>query len=432
MKHLIKSHLFSSIFIITLLTLSGCKDKNNLVDGLSPAQSAQSSITPANGGKISLSNTAGDSIYLEIPSNAVTEPIVVTVQLLNGVEANPFVNNLINSIRLLPSGTKLNRPAELKIKFKSIISDTACITLYYRKGNDLAYLLRKKEVTANSITTEVFHFSDFGSAVPSKGEIINQSDKIKTSSGVDVWNWQEFVELVTSMLRYIEMLMMFGEDERADELMQKLEQRIIEQVNAFLDLPIPNDPCGNYQQALMKYAELVFMMVSDQTLSDRVSDRIGEIRNRCFIKGEVEYKHDYTYNTGEGSVHRTIKGLIPFTVNTHSEPYGKILGSGSVVWRGDYSGVPCISTENGTMQVNFDGEMEADSLGRPLLNFKMHETASGTITVVCPNGSATYPMNPPPTVSEASFLMIDGYTVTQPVAGASGNFVWILHLNIQP
>lgn len=432
MKHLIKNHLFSFLFIVMLFTIAGCKDKSNPVDGLAPAQSAQATITPANGGKINLANSAGDSIYLEIPSNAVTEPIVITLQLLNGVEANPFTNNLINSIRLLPSGTKLNKPAELKIKFKSPISDTSCITLYYRKSYDLAYLLKKKEVTTNSTTSELFHFSDFGSAVPSKGEIISQSDKMKTSSGVDVWNWQGFVELVTSMLRYIDMLMMFGEDERAEELMQKLEQRIVEQVNAFLDLPIPNDPCGNYQQALMKYAELVFMMVSNETLSNRVSDRIGEIRNRCFIKGEVEYKHDYTYNTGEGSIHRTIKGLVPFIVNTHSEPYGKISGSGSVIWKGDYSGVPCITTENGTMQVNFDGEMEADSLGRPLLNFKMHETASGTITVICPNGSATYPMNPPQTLCEVSFLMIEGYTVTQPVAGASGSFVWVLHLNIQP
>lgn len=76
--------------------------------------------------------------------------------------------------------------------------------------------------------------------------------------------------------------------------------------------------------------------------------------------------------------------------------------------------------------------MEADNFGYPWLNFEMNETWSGSITVVCPNGTAVNPFNPPPSTSTARFLMEEGYTVVQPPPVGNGQFKWILHINFQP
>jgi hypothetical protein len=299
--------------------------------------------------------------------------------------------------------------------------------------DDLAYPLFKKEITTYSITSELYHFSDYGGAEPTSPEVLEQSEKIKTGSGVDLWDWQGFFDLVRGMLKYIDLLLMFGETQKAEELMEVLDQRIIEQVNAFLDLPIPNEPCGYYQTALFKYAELVMTMISDEQLEQRVNARMLEIRNQCWIRGEIEYAHDYTYTVEGGTIHRTITGFVPYTVNTMIEPYGKISGEGTVDWHGTEEAAGCIGTETVTGNVVLSGDLEVDEFGDGWLNFEMNETwGAGSLTVVCPIGTVTYPFNPPPSTASARFLMEEGYVVLQPVPGASGHFKWILHVNFQP
>jgi hypothetical protein len=419
-------------FLVISFSIFSCKEDSNPADNIPFAQTITKTITPKDGGVLELTNNKGDKIILSIPKYALNEKTAITLQLLNKTESNPFLKNLINTIQILPDGTKLKHAAKLKIIFNSQIADTALTILYCRKDSELAYPLYKTEVTTNSVTGETYHFSKYGSAEPTGEEIISQSEKMKTSSGVDLWDWQGFSDLVRGMLQYIEMLQMIGETERAAELMDTLEQRIIEHVNAFLDLPIPNEPCGYYQQALFKYAELVMMLTSDEQLIERISNRILDIRNSCWIRGEVEYDHDYTYNVQDGTIHRTIKGFVPYIVNTYNEPYGEISGSGNIDWLGIEEVAGCVGTESVTGNVIFSGELEADEHGYPWLNFVMNESWSGSITVVCPNGTATYPFNPPSSTETVRFLLEEGYTVMQPVPGASGQFKWILHVNFQP
>jgi hypothetical protein len=312
-----------------------------------------------------------------------------------------------------------------------MISDTSRIILYNLKAADFAIPLYKSELTDYSITSEIYHFSDYGGAQPSNQEIIDQSNKINTGSVTDLMDWQSFAELVKGMLEYAELLQATGEDQLADQLLESLEQKIIQQVNAFLDIPIPEDPCGYYQQALFKYAELAQLLTSDTQLIRRVEDRLIEIRNRCFIRGELEYDHNMLFNTGGGTIHRTIKGSVPFIVNTYNEPYGEITGSGTVDWSGVEESV-CTGTETVVGNIALRGEMEVDNIGYPWLNFEMYEYWSGSITVVCPNGTSVIPFNPPASTAAARFLLEDGYTVVQPSPVGSGQFKWILHISFQP
>lgn len=417
--------------LLIIMTLCGCKEDSIPVDNLTPDQVTKS-ITSKEGGILELDARNGIKIILSIPQFALEQSTTVTLRLLENTESNPFSKNLLTTIRVLPNGLKLRHAAQLKVILNSPITDTTRAILYYRKQPELAFPLSKNEVTTNSIAGETYHFSDFGGAEPSDPEIISQSEMMEGSSGTGLWDWQGFYDLIYGMLEYYEQLLMIGETQKAEELLDVIEQKIIEQVNAFLDLPVPDDPCGNYQQTLFKYAEMVMMLTSDQNLLNRVTDRLIEIRNQCWIRGEVEYDHDFTYNVEGGTVHRTITGSVPYIVNTYNNPYGEISGNGTVNWQGIEEASGCTGTETLTGNIVFDGELTADETGKPWLNFEITETYSGSITVVCPNGTATYPMSPPPSNVEVSFLMEDGYTVTRPAPGGSGNFKWILHVIYQP
>lgn len=430
MKSVNKWFLNCFIFVILLLIASGCKEDSNPVDADVSIQTTKN-ISPKDGGTLELTSSNGDRIILTIPKYAFSESKTITLQLLKKIESNPFSDNLINTIRILPDGLKLRHAAQFKIIFSKTISDTSITILYSRKASDFAIPLFKTEITDNSITSEIYHFSDYGGAQPSNQEIITQSNKTNAGSVTDLMDWQSFSELIKGLLQYIELLQAIGEDQLANQLLESLEQKIIQQVNAFLNLPIPEDPCGYYQQALFKYGEMVQLLTSDQQLIRRVGDRIIEIRNRCFIRGELEYDHYMTYNVGSGTIQRTIKGFVPFIVNTYNEPYGEISGSGTVDWNGIEQSI-CIGTETVVGSIQLSGEMEADNFGYPWLNFEMYETWSGSITVVCPNGTAVYQFNPPASTSTARFLMEDGYTVVQPSPVGSGQFKWILHMNFQP
>ncbi len=418
------------ILLFFLVGLFGCKEDSNPIVG-NDFISASAVISPLSGGQVALKTDQGDSVYLIFPKYAVPNPTQIRIEILKDVLPNPFGNNLIPTIRILPDGLKLTEPADLKVKFFNPQTDTSQIVLYYLKQSDLAFPLKKTSCSDNTIRAKIFHFSYYGGAAPTKGEIEGQSDKMKTSSGFDPMDWQGFSQFVQAMLQYIEMLQMLGEDDKANDLLNNLEQRIVEQVNAFLDLPIPNDPCGEYQLALFKYGEMVQLITSNNQLIERVADRINEIRNRCAIRGQLEYDHDFTYLVSGGTIHRKITAMIPFYVNTIHQPFGEIVGEGQGSWDGLVSDV-CTGYETLIGSVSLSGELTADSSGLAWLIFNTNEVWSGSVTAVCPNGTKTFPMNTGAQFDDLRFRPENGYTVIRPVPGASGNYKWILHLQLQP
>lgn len=417
----------AAVLILLIFSLYCCSKESHSDDNLVSVQKS-AVITAARGGEIELSNPDGDKVTLIIPGYALEDSLKITLQLLNKIEKNPFSKNIINTIRILPEGLKLKKAARIRIIFGSKQVNSSMTMLYYGKEPDLSYPLNKIDVTGNSITSETYHFSDFGCAEPTRGEIISQSVKMRTDPGGDIWNWQGFFGYVKGMLQYIAQLELLGDEDISAELRQIMEERIIDRVNAFLNLPVPDEPCGHYQLALFKYGELIMTIADDEQLLERVQNRMNEIRNRCLVRGEIEYAHDYTYNVAGGTIHRTITGFVPFTVNTLIEPYGEISGGGTVDWNGTQSTGQGSGIETGTGTVVLEGELEADESGEAWLNFRIHETWSGSVTYL---GQITYPFNPPPSDFEVRFLMEDGYIVLRPVPGGpTGSFKWILHLQI--
>lgn len=419
--------IISVLFIVILMI--GCKDNDNPVNIDQIASAKTETITPQRGGTIELIANKVGTIQLIIPPHAISDTQKITVQVLNTSLPNPFSNNIIPTIRILPSGLRLDSLATLKLVLSNPVTDTSKTILYYLMKPDLALPLKAHWINNFMVVGEIYHFSDYGGAVPTEQEILSQASNLINQFNCDVWNWQAFGQFVLAMLKYIEQAQLLGYDNLADQLINELEQRIIEQVTLFLDQPVPEEPCGYYIQTLLKYSEMVFTMVNDQTVIERCQDRINEIINRCYIRGEIEFDYNYSYSDASGSIQRTHSGFVPFYVNTINEPHLQVNGSGTVDWSGVEHSAGCVGTETLTGDVTLSGELEVDNQAVAWLNVQITETYSGSVTVVCPNGTAVYPMNPPTMVTEVRFLMEEGATVIHPApAPMTGYFKWILHL----
>ncbi len=216
MKSNNKWFLIFSFFIILALMAMSCKEDSNPINADVAIQSTKN-ISPKDGGTLELTSSDGERIILTIPKYAFSDSKTITLQLLKKTEANPFSNNLINTIRILPDGLKLRHAAELKVIFNKAIADTSKTILYSRKASDYALPLYKTEITNNSVTSEIFHFSDYGGALPTNQEIISQSNKANSDLINDLMDWQSFSELIKGILQYIELLQAIGEEQLANQ-----------------------------------------------------------------------------------------------------------------------------------------------------------------------------------------------------------------------
>ncbi len=433
-----KNILFNSdniiFFLLVLLLLAACKEDSNPVNEDEIISSKTETVTPKAGGNLELTNSKGDIIKLSIPPYAVKDTQQITLQILSETKPNPFSQNILSTIRILPDGLMLDSNATISVTFKSAVSDTAQSILYYRKQNDLAYPLETKWLNNNTVVGKIFHFSDYGGAKPTRGEVSDQANKLNNDFNYGLWDWQGFSQYVLAMLKYIEFSQLYGDDETAQSLQDQLEQKIINQVNAFLDLPIPEEPCGYYLQTLLKYSAMVFTMVSNEQLEQRIQNRLNETLNRCYVRGELEFDYHYCVSAEGGEICRDITGFVPFTVNSTVEPHGQIQGSGDLDWTGTMTEIPanCIYNELGTVSVNLGGEMTIDEFGVLWMEFEINEHASGTVTAGCGDQIVTLPFNPPDVNHNIRLLAEDGAELIMPIPGANGNFKWKLHLTHLP
>jgi len=433
MKQLTVNHLFYFLLLIILiLFLSSCKEESNPVDNNSVFSSTTKTITTATGGTLEITDKNANRIKLIIPPLAVRDTTKITLEILNSVEPNPFSQNILSTIRILPDGLQLDSAATLQINFSSEISDTDYTILYYLKSIDEALPLKLVWFDNKTVRGEIYHFSDYGGAKPTKDETISQSNKLRNNYNFDVWDFARFNQYVVAMLEWIWHLDLYGEEGLSEQLRNELNQVVLNQCNNFLDQQIPDDPCGFYLNTLFKYHTL-FCTICDpeDPLGFRFNDRINNVLNRCYTRGELEFAYDFCASAEGVEICRTITGFIPFTVNTTVEPHGQINGSGDLDWNGTGTGLPpnCFYTEVGTVNVTLGGNMVVDEYNVLWMDFEIHEHASGTVTVMCDGIGTVNPFNPPDVTHNIRILAQEGSELIMPIPGASsGHFKWILHI----
>ncbi len=419
------------VFLISFVLISACKESSNPVDNNQIFTSSTKTIIPQSGGAIEITNKNGDQITLTIPAFALENTTKITLEIMNDVVANPFSQNILTTIRIFPDGLLLDTAATIKITFNKNISDTAKTILYYRKESNLAHPLESKWINNRTVEAFIFHFSEYGSAIPTSNEIISQSQNVSQEPEGNIWDWQSFYDLIKCLLKYEEMLNLYGETDLADQLHQKIVEKVTNRINAFMSQPIPEEPCGYYLKTLLKYHEMACLFGVEEQILEQMNERLNEVLNRCYVRGELDFDYDYCFASEGAELCRTITGSVPFTVNTTIEPHGQINGNGVLDWSGTMNGIPsnCFYTEVGTVNVTLGGEMVIDEYGILWMEFETLEHASGTVTAGCQGAPPqVYPFNPPDVTHNIRMLAEEGSQLIMPIPGVNGNFKWTLHL----
>jgi len=402
---------------------SGIDNINNY--SLVKAGNQRSAIIDSTGGSITVSNAVGDSITLIIPPYNIWNSTTITLTAFDTPPETPIAKNILPGVSITPAGLKLTQPAILKVKFINDITDTSIAMLFLINQSDYVIPLGHLKLTKNSIAGEIYHFSDYFAGEPSRGETDGQSTKGSGESGDEFTNWNDTFTEIGGLLSWAEELMAMGDDEEAQRVTDRAKEILDKAAKNFLNLPVPDEPCGWYKNQLIKFAEAVFTMIGDD-LGNQYSTRVQEIWNRCAIRGCIQCDYAISLDAGP-TPNWFITGSIPFhSLNTD---YLSVTGEGTLTQK-IYSQTDCLVTGSGSNQVVMDGKVTADNQGYLWLEIDWTENwnTTNSWTMTCPDGPPVTGSEPPWTEKfHLRFLAVEGYQIMQP-----GPYKWTLHLFSMP
>jgi len=410
---------------------------NNVNNFAMVAVGNQSSATiDSTGGTITVVNSHGDTISLKIPHYAIWEPTTITLTTFDTPPENPIAQTIFPGVNLSPTGFKLHQAATLTIVFAAITPDTNMATLFFIQQSDFILALSNQQVAEHSIKGEIYHFSDLAVGEPSESEINGQADKATDYDlPSDPYNWEEIFDRIETILWWAEKMELLGDLDGANQKIQVATDIARQAANNFLTMPIPDDPCGDYLETLLKYTEMVNKLVGGD-LDLQMGNRVNETINKCSLRGEIDCNHNLIY-TGEGYQEIiTANGSIPFSVDLQS-PDTPITGAGSISGSGYGGGEGLTVIREGVITITIGGNLVGDpQSGIYRLNMSLTENwwNPGTTTLILADGTTTGPITPYQSTVQLNFNMTSGQQIQKPdpLGVGSGFRTYTLRIIHQP
>jgi len=418
----------------TRTLLKGVNNVNNFT--LVKAGETASAAVDSTGGRITVMNTRGDTISLTIPRYAIWQSTMITLTALTTQPQNPIGHNIFPGVSVTPAGLMLLQPAALTVSVATGILDTNAAALFAIRQSDFVLPIGRQTVSERTMYGELYHFSDIIGGAPTGDEATPQAGKAGDMKPSDPYGWEDTHDCVDALLWWAEFLTRSGRTEEGQECFDKAKEIVERDAGDFLGLPMPDDPCGEYLTALLKFAELVCLVVGGD-LERQIQDRVIEVVNRCNLRGEIDYDHHLLCADVERYTDTKIVGSIPFYVNTLVEPNAAISGGGAASVTITGTQEECSLSGSGVHRVhNISGEMKADQQGVYWLEMTLDETwyESTVLYVTCPDpdnsGQAVMPSFRFPT--QIRMLVEDGWRLAMPDSDCDGRYQWTLRIVHQP
>jgi len=399
---------------------------NNVTDfSLVPVGNQSAVRLDTTGGTVTVANSRNDSITLTVPRYALWEPTTITLTTFDMQPDHPIGKNIFPGVNISPAGFRPHRPVTLKVDFAATKVDTNLSTLFYIKQSDFVLPIGKTAVTDSSIEGEIYHFSDFSGGDASVIEIIDQAGKAADGGALHPYDWQNTCEVVEALARWAEILQMLGRDAEAEAALNKMREILERDAGNFISLPVPEDPGGDYRNALTRFGEVVYSVLGDGDLSDEFAGRLGEMLKMYDIQGEIVCQY-IIQHYGPGYYDQWIaKGIIPI-VGDKSE-YNRFTGNGinNVFVSGQAAdGTTIIGS--GTNTITLEGEITGDSQEGFWLGVEWTENwwSASSWTFFPPDAPPFTIAQPPHTeVYPLKFPAISGSHVQLP-----NGYTWFLNL----
>ena len=329
------------------------------------------------GETLTVTNSLGDIISLEIPIGALQAETEITLRSLNASLIDPIAKNVFPGVEILPDGVTFLVPAKLKVVFAEPLESGAIALLYHVKTAEFIVPLDDLIVTETTIEGYISHLSDYGGGEPSPAEAQALADlaleKIPSSG---TYGYDESLEAISDALAICQMIVLLG---GGNSCREEIATLALLEVENFLTQPRPEPPCDpDYIKAAFGYWKIITLLglpsfddpVQDQeaqAVYKQISDLIDEIIQRCYTQLELKINLNLKINIDviwDEILKKNYNGEINLGWDTSGYGTGGatyVYGTGilPVTGGGDYG--PVTTTFSGAWYIVAEGSVEAIS-----------------------------------------------------------------------
>lgn len=195
------------LFVFTIFIFAGCANVDNnsqTENGISrPTQTTVSStnVVGENGGEIN----ASDKIKLNIPQGALNKDTNIEITY-NPNTIDKSLNSL-GEIEFGPSGTKFDKPVEVKMKLNKETLNNELSVFYYDKSNNKWEYVSEGNIKDGYVTFNINHFSKY-QVVDITPEMLNRYVTIvkqaKTNNKNDAWITATYYDYLKNELHLLD------------------------------------------------------------------------------------------------------------------------------------------------------------------------------------------------------------------------------------
>jgi len=240
-------------------------------------------MTPQ-GGAISIYNSVGDLITLELPAGALQEDTLITVTALDSPPAAPFVMGLFPGVVLEPHGLILEQPATLTVAFHDVQSNPEQSLLFWALSPENAIPLANQVSTPTQLSADIHHFSEMAGGQPSAAEADEQADRLAALPQLvtipidDPLNWIITQDVVFGLMSLRYRASELGDAEAASDYHSQALGALAFGSLTFLNFTPPAMPCEDYTPILHRFLDLATSMLGDtDTITQLLQARLFEI-----------------------------------------------------------------------------------------------------------------------------------------------------------
>jgi len=233
------------------------------------------------GGRMALSNINGDSVILEIPRDALSDAVNITMKVLDNPPECPISNIIFPGVDLEPHGLIFNKPVQIKIKFSKNIDHAETISIFNISQNKEIRLKETNKISNSQIYAEIIHFSPYSAGIPTLNEIYDLINKIQVYQGdANALGILYMLDDVNSMLGFAELLEVLDQSDKANDVRDAALGMLEEKSYVILD-NIPLEPSGQYLTSLDYLSSILGKYLGSSDVKKLLDIKIMELEQQC-------------------------------------------------------------------------------------------------------------------------------------------------------
>jgi len=230
---------------------------------------------------MALCNSNGDSAILEIPADALSGEVTITMKILD-ISPQCLISDIVfPGLILEPENLVFNKAIRLKIKFSESIDQADRVRIFNIAPDNEINFIETQNISNSQLVGKILHFSSYLAAKPSYDEICTLMDQIVVYGGdADALGILEILQDAYDYFSLAKLLDVLGQSEKANEAREAAMGYLEEKTYEILDY-IPTKSCGLYQISLDYLLQVLEVYIGTSDITKSLKVKITELENKC-------------------------------------------------------------------------------------------------------------------------------------------------------